>query len=416
MEKLVFAQYNNRELSFADKIFGIAGKAGEAAAKVGKENIIDATIGALIDDNGELIVFESVVEGLHQLKPADYSAYAPISGLPAYLDVAQKYAFGNHRPNMYTAACATPGGSGAIRTFISNYTNYGDAVITSDWYWAAYKTICTEIGRSLDTYNLIDENGKYNIASFEAKVAELIAKQECLGIIINTPAHNPTGFSLTDEDWDKVIEVVNKYAVDGKKITIFVDAAYIDYTPDPDAARVFLEKFVNIKDSVLITMGYSASKGFTLYGMRCGALICMTNVEEICTEFKNVCNFSCRGTWSNGTRAAQQLLVNMYEDKEMKAKVDAERNANNEVLVRRGKVFEQAAKECGLEMVPFDAGFFASMPCKDPDAVVELLFQDNVFIVPLAMGLRVALSAVTEEQCKILPGIIKKRLDEFYGK
>ena len=27
-------------------------------------------------------------------------------------------------------------------------------------------------------------------------------------IILNTPAHNPTGYSLTLEDWDKVIDIL----------------------------------------------------------------------------------------------------------------------------------------------------------------------------------------------------------------
>jgi len=106
----------------------------------------------------------------------------------------------------------------------------------------------------------------------------------------------------------------------------------------------------------------------------------------------------------------------MYVDESMKEWVDRERHESNQMLLRRGKIFEAAAKECGLEMVPFDAGFFASIPCKDPDEVAALLFPKGLFIVPLARGLRVAISAINEEQCKFIPKMIKDALDEYYGK
>lgn len=417
MEKLIFANANNRELNFKDKIFSVAAKYDEAV-KAGNKDAVNATIGALIDDSGKLVVFQSVVDCLKNLAPEDYARYAPISGIPAYIEVAQKLAFGSHKPDMYTAACYTPGGTGALRLFVSNYTKIRDSVITSDWYWANYKSICTELQRSLTTYPLVDKDGKYNVAGLEAKVDELLKTQDTLGIIINTPAHNPTGFSLTGEDWDKVLEMIRRKAPaeSGKKVTILVDAAYIDYTGDPDAERAFVKKFEKNPDNILCLMAYSASKAFTMYGMRCGALVCMTNNKDICVEFENVARFSSRATWSNGVRAAQTVVANMYNDPKLREKLEAEREASNKMLLRRGKVFEEAAKECGLVTVPFDAGFFIAIPCDDPDAVCELIFKRGLFPVPLAKGIRVALSAVNEEQCKWIPGVIKECMDEYYGK
>ena len=415
MEKLVFAQANGRELSFVDKIFTIAGKANEMAAREGADKVINATIGSLLDDNGKLVVYDSVVTAMKNLAPSDFAAYAPIAGLPKFQEVAQKYAFGEYKPNMYTAAAATPGGTGALRNSIANYSQKGDTVLTSDWYWAAYKTIAEENYRKLDTYKLLTDEGTYNIAAFEEAVAKYMAVQDSLLVIINTPAHNPTGFSLTNDDWSKVIEVAKKYSVNGKKMTIFADIAYIDFTADAAAERSFFKLFESLPDSVLALAGYSASKGFTFYGMRCGALICMTNNEEICTEFKNIMGFSCRGVWSNGTRAAQQVLIDMYNDKELKAAADKEREESKEMLLRRGRVFEEELKAVGVEMVPYKAGFFASIPCKDPDAVGEILQKEGIFVVPLAKGLRVALSSVTEAQCKVIAPAIKRAMDEFYG-
>ena len=100
-------------------------------------------------------------------------------------------------------------------------------VLTSDWYWAPYNTIASETGRKLTTYTLFDHSGNFNINSFREKVEELMETQDSLVILLNTPAHNPTGYSLTIEDWELLLEVLKNAAVPGKSITLFVDVAYI---------------------------------------------------------------------------------------------------------------------------------------------------------------------------------------------
>ena len=415
MEKLIFAQENGRELSFLDKIFGISAKANEMASAVGKDKVINATIGALLDDSGKLIVFDAVTEAFKKLSPEEVAPYAPIRGLSEFNDVIKKYAFGTHAPKMYTEAVVTPGGAGALRIALANYSKIGDVVLTSDWYWAPYKNIATEMNRKLMTYRIFDDKGDFNFAAFEEKVSELLKVQDLLAIIINTPAHNPTGYSLSNSDWDMVLGILKKYAVGGKSVALIVDAAYIDFAGDPEKYREFIPKFESVPDSILPMMAYSASKTFTAYGVRCGALICMTNNKDMCEEFKNICAFSCRATWSNCNRSGQQLLVNIYNDGVLRERLEQERTQSRDMLIRRGKVFESKAKECGLTMVPFDAGFFASIPCQDPDAVGELLQKEGLFLVPLAMGLRVSLAAITEKQCEFIPAMIKKAMDEYYS-
>ena len=118
----IFAQGNNREITGKDKIFGISQLAKTAIARDGKENVVNATIGALLDDNGELIVLSSVVDILHSMSPADFAEYAPIAGTPEFLDVINQAAFGKHTPDGYIEACATPGGTGTIRNTVTNYS------------------------------------------------------------------------------------------------------------------------------------------------------------------------------------------------------------------------------------------------------------------------------------------------------
>ena len=403
MGNYLFTEQNGRIIPLEDKIFGISRLAKELEAKIGKEPVINATLGSLYDDKGNLVVLSSVVDVLKNLAPADYADYAPIGGTPEFKKAIKKAAFGNLEPDCITEAVATPGGTGAIRNTISNFTKFGDKILTSDWYWAPYNTIAQEIGRSVATYELFDDKGNFNIASFSAKVKELIDAQGRLVIIINTPAHNPTGYSLTIADWDKVMETIKSVCTGDRKVAILVDAAYIDFAGDADEYRKFLLKFEKLPDNIMPIIAFSLSKTFTLYGMRSGAMICMTQNKEIAEEFVRVCEFSSRGTWSNCPRAAMVVLSKIYDDKNLLEKVDKERTEYRNMLLRRGRAFESAAKEAGLKIVPFDSGFFASIPCDNADDIGRELQKDGIFLVPLAKGLRVSVAAITEEKCRMIP-------------
>lgn len=73
------------------------------------------------------------------------------------------------------------------------------------------------------------------------------------------------------------------------------------------------------------------------------------------------------------------------------------------MLLARGKAFEEAAGKVGLEIVPFDAGFFVSIPCENPDEISRRLEKEGIFLVPLAKGLRVSVASVSEKVCGMLP-------------
>ncbi len=407
MAEYILARQNDRSIPKEDKIFGISNRAKKMIAEKGADKVINATIGSLLDDDGKLIVLSSVDEVFRGLKPDEYADYAPICGIPAFREAVQKAAFGKFRPKSFTDAVAAPGGTGALRNAIANYSQPGDKVLTSDWHWSPYNTIAGEIRRRVDTFSLFTEDRKFNWQSFREKVLQLLDTQDSLVIILNTPAHNPTGYSLTLGDWDKVTEVLTEAAKKGKAIALVVDAAYIDFAGDEEECRRFLPKLETMPENVLPIIAYSLSKTFTLYGTRCGALICMAKTREIADEFKRVCEFSSRGSWSNGTKAAQVLLAKIYADDKLLARVSEERARYRDMLLARGRAFEEEAAKVGLEMVPFDAGFFASIPCSDPDGISAQLEKQGLFIVPLAKGLRVSVASVSEEKCRRIPDMIK---------
>ena len=77
----------------------------------------------------------------------------------------------------------------------------------------------------------------------------------------------------------------------------------------------------------------------------------------------------------------------------------------------RGRIFEKASKECGLNILPFRAGFFATIPCENPDALALSLEKENVFVVPINKGgIRVSIASISKDKCEKLPFIIKNTM------
>jgi aromatic-amino-acid transaminase len=308
-------------------------------------------------------------------------------------------------PKGQVRAVATPGGTGSIRNTVANYSCPGDQVLTTDWHWGPYNTIAQELGRKLSTFQLFDENRKFNIADFSSRVKEILGTQDRLVVIINTPAQNPTGYSLTMEDWQGVSDFLADLPPE-KRIALLVDTAYIDFAGDEDEYREFLPILETLPPNVLPIIAFSMSKTFTLYGLRCGAMICLAPDAEIADEFLRVCEFSSRGTWSNSPKAGQSIITNIFADADLLKKVTDERAEIRNLLLERGHAFEEEAAKVGLEILPYDAGFFITIPCDDPTGVSSKLEKEGIFLVPLGKGLRVSVASISADKCRMIPSRI----------
>lgn len=391
-----------------DAIFGASGAANKAVQEFGRDKVTNATIGAIMDDNELLACIPTVEKVFRQLPISDMIAYAPISGLPAYLESVIDLTFEDQKPEGYFASVATAGGTGVLHHAIWNYSEIGDAVLTSDWFWGAYNLLCTEAKRKLDTYSLFDEKQEFNIAAFAEKVKGILAKQDSLLIIINTPAHNPTGYSLSEDDWSKVLDVCKEHAKDTKKkITLLVDIAYIDYAGEKNESRKFMKQFSHLPTNILSIFAFSMSKGYTMYGQRTGAMIGVSASKEVIQEFANINQYTSRATWSNINRGAMTLLTTIHHDQTLTRQFEVEREAYYQMIRDRAAIFMQEAKACGLNALPYKAGFFLSIPATDSAAVCNKLHDDLIFAVPLKRGVRIAACAVPAAKMK---GIAEKTL------
>lgn len=398
----------------ADAIFAIAGKAQEAITKYGKENVTNSTLGALMDDDGKLIAFDSVFGVLKDMPNEEIAAYAPIAGMPKYLEAVEETFFAGYKPDAHIRVVATPGGTGALKVAMWNYTEEGDEILTSDWFWSPYTTITEEAGRTISTFKLFTDEGNFNVEDFKKRFKEILNKQDRLMAIINTPAQNPTGYSVSDSEWDEILAFVKEEAKNpDKKIILLVDTAYIDFAGEEDEKRAFFTKFSNLPDNLFVMAAFSTSKGYTMYGLRLGALIGMSSNEEIADEFRVSSLHSGRANWSNGNRGGMNVVAEIFNDKDLLEKYTVEKNEWKGILRRRAEAFVEASEVVGLELLPYRDGFFVSLPCDKPYEISAALTEKNIFMVPLGKGIRFAVCAVSEEKCRKAPKIIKEVMDRF---
>lgn len=390
-----------------DAVFAVSQKANEAIARLGKEKVVNASIGAIFDDEGRFAALDTVDRHYRRLPKDELMNYAPIAGLPQYLQAAIDFTFqGNQPAGTFARAVATPGGTGAIHHVVYNYTEQGQKILIPDWYWGPYQTIANENLRDVEAYQMFNEKNQFTLDALKKKTQELLQVQDNLVTIFNTPAHNPTGYSMTEEDWQDAIRFYKECARDqSKKIVLLLDMAYLDYAGPAQETRKFLKLFTGLPDNILITIAFSMSKAFLIYGMRSGALIGVSPSQEIAEEFAQVNAYSNRATWSNGSRGAQRLLADIMADPQLKRQTDEERDKFYSLIKNRADIFVREAKEAGLVMLPYHAGFFITIPVGDPKAAAEKLAGSNIFVVPLKKGIRLAVCALPTYQ---IPGLAKR--------
>lgn len=398
-----------------DPIFAISGRAKAAQKELGKENVMDATIGAIMDDEGNLLCFDSVYDVLKSLPNEKIAAYAPIAGTPDFLTAVEKACFAQYRPSAYIKSIATPGGSGGLKIGVHNYTSEGDDILVGDWFWGPYKTITEEGKRGLRTFELFTQEGKFNIPEFEKAYTKLVEDQKRALTIINTPAHNPTGYSVSDQEWDQILDIFKKLAAKDpeNKLILVVDTAYIDFAGTGTDQRKFFKKFENLPENIFVMVAFSMSKGYTMYGQRIGAIIGISSNEGVVEDFFYSASHAGRANWSNGNRGAMETLAVIDQSPEKLALYEKEKEACKILLQKRGAAFVKAAKEADLEILPYIDGFFVTMPYKNPKALVEKLTEYNIYTVALGRGVRFAICAVDEATCAKAPAIIKKAAEEL---
>ena len=167
----------------------------------------------------------------------------------------------------------TTGGSEALSFAFTACFNPGDEVIIPEPFYANYNGFAESTGVNVVPINSSIEEGFAlpPIEDFEAAISE-----KTKGILICNPG-NPTGYLYTQEELDKLKQIVEKH-----DLYLFADEVYREFCYD-GREHISLLNLKGIEDRVLVVD--SVSKRYSMCGVRIGALVCR-NMDVINTIMK----------------------------------------------------------------------------------------------------------------------------------
>ena len=143
---------------------------------------------------------------------------------------------------------------------------------------------------------MFSRDGGLDVAALDEALERPLSEQRRALLILNDPCQNPTGYSMSDRDWVGVVEVLDRHAGSGP-IAVLLDAAYSAYGPAEGMDRP-LAALEPVCDRVLLLTAWTASKTFTHYGLRTGALVAVVPDAKERAEVAAALTYACRGTWS----------------------------------------------------------------------------------------------------------------------
>lgn len=387
------------------------------SAKLANPKVVNATIGMLYTEEGNLFTFKSVDKALALLSSEEKYAYSSTPGNPEYHEALKRWVFREYYDEILsTLSCrvlATPGGSGAISNTFSNYLNPGDKVLLPEYMWSNYKQFAYENYASYETYSLFDGNA-LNIKDIERKMIKLKKEQGRIVLVINDPCHNPTGYTMTLKEWQELIRIINDLTQDNTPFVLLYDMAYIDYDSRGfEATRENIRLFQKLNSSVLTVLAFSGSKTLALYGFRIGAQIALCKDPLAIEEFYQANKFSSRAKWSTANNMGMNLISKIILDDNLKSSFELELEESRKMLTARANAFLNEAKIEGLDVLPFCSGFFITIPCQNAEKVYNDLIKRDIHIIPLGNVLRVTIAAISLEECKLLPKQIKISMNSY---
>ena len=346
-------------------------------------------MGALMNDDGTLSTMPTVLETFASVQASGATAgYSPIAGLPAYREAVIHDVFGSSPLAASSVAVATPGGSGAVYEAVVNFLEPGQQMLLPSFFWGPYTAISEHTGRGLDPFPMFAADGSFNLEAMAAGLDRHMSTQGRALLVLNFPCHNPTGYTLSSQEWRSISEVVGRVGARGP-VTVLIDAAYMDY--GGDAARAWVDAVPGLLKAATVLVAWTASKTFAQYGARVGALVGVHADPDEVVQIGNALGYSARATWSNCNHAGQLAATKLLTEPDLVARVRAERGALVDLLQSRIDVFNREAASVDLPAPRYDAGFFVSIFTPDEQGTAAAMRERGVYTIPIPGAVRVAM-------------------------
>ena len=373
--------------------------------QAGGEKIINGTIGMMHLDDGSLPIPSSIRASFKKHTEDNDFEYSSVAGVPLYRRLLLKWFFKDALDEAIDShrieTVATPGGTGALTLSFKDFASQKKPIVLLPKLgWPNYPNEVSSFIHSMDFYNNYNEKGTLDIKDIKEKIdASFLKGYENVLLLLNDPCENPTGYSLSDEEREALLTLVNSYP---GNVHVLLDVAYIDYS-DEKTKESLVRLLLRLKTLTYICMSFS--KTFSFYGLRVGALSLYSPKEkEVESHFESSLH-AARGLWSTINHQAMNVIVDLLSDEDHLRDLHQEVDNNRSIIEKRASLFLEEAKNCNLEVYPYKFGFYISIPCKDAFATCNKLKEKGIFLSPVTTKvLRAAICCIPTPD---IPGLAK---------
>ena len=389
---------------------GILSQGAEAKEKAHKFN---ATVG-MATEKGRTMFLPSVMSMVSQLRPEEALTYAPSFGIMP-LREAWKEALFEKNPSLKLKEVSLPIVSHAITHGMSvvsdMWVDPGDTIILPDKMWGNYNLIfAVRRGARIVNYSLFDSQGGFNLEALKGCVESEAKGRKKIIVILNFP-NNPTGYTVTPGEADRIANILTKLAQNGINVLALTDDAYFGlFFEEETLKESIFTKLIGRDPRLLAIKLDGATKENYVWGLRVGFITYGAFFEAesrpAFDALEKKTAGAVRGSISNASHLSQEIVLrslrsdDYHEEKEDKFQIMKERAQE----VKR--VLADLKYQDAWEPYPFNSGYFMCLKLKTVEAEslrVHLLEKYGVGLISLGKtDLRVAFSCLEKDDTQEL--------------
>ncbi|PPS61618.1 amino acid aminotransferase [Pseudomonas sp. BRM28] len=359
-----------------DPILGLM----EAYARDTNPDRFDLGVGLFKDAQGLTPVPRAVKLAEQRLLDGQTSkSYVGGHGDAAFGQLIAQLVLGDDAPLLAArraGATQTPGGTGALRLaaeFIRQCLP-GRGIWLSDPTWPIHETLFASAGLKVSHYPYVGADNRLNVTGMLAALESVPTGDV---VLLHACCHNPTGFDLSKQDWQAVLEVVKR-----RELLPLIDFAYQGFGDGLEQDAWAVRLFAQALPELLVTS--SCSKNFGLYRERTGALLVCADSAEKLQDVRSQLASIARNLWSTPPDHGAAVVATILGDPALKRlwadEVDAMRQRI--AMLRVGLV--EALQPHGLSErfahIAAQRGMF-SYTGLSPQQVTQLREKHSVYMV-----------------------------------
>jgi len=400
---------------------GILFQSAEAKEKAHKFN---ATIG-MATEKGRTMHLPSVMAMTNGLRPREALTYAPSFGILP-LREAWKEAILEKNPSLKDTKTSLPVVTNAITHGLSviadMWVDPGDIIILPDKMWGNYNLIFgVRKGANIVQYPMFDGQGKFNLSGFEACARVEAKKKGKVIAILNFP-NNPTGYTVSPDEADRIADILSDIAKNGCKVLAVTDDAYFGlFFEDSAFKESIFTRLIGRDPGLLAIKLDGATKENFVWGLRVGFItygaVFGEDPRQAYEALEKKTAGAVRGSISNASHLSQEIVLKSMQSETYQQEKQDKFNIMKERAQEVRRVLDDEKYKQAWEPYPFNSGYFMCLRLKSVSAEklrTHLLAKYGVGLISLGeTDLRIAFSCVEKEDIRELFDIIWTGVNEL---